>query len=90
MADEKIFYIIAREDFCEIVLKSNLSEKDLFADINFILSSKNYYKTMSVSQLFATKLNEDNFKFEIELKVDNSEMDPILSFINGMNYKQIQ
>ena len=38
MADEKIFYIIPRGDLCEIVLKSNLSERDLFADINFILS----------------------------------------------------
>lgn len=90
MVDEKIFYIIPREDLCEIVLKSNLSEMDLFADINFILSSKNYYKTISVSQLFAIKLNEDNYKFEIQLNVDKSEMNPILSFIKGMNYKQIQ
>ena len=45
---------------------------------------------MSVSQLFAIKLNDDNYKFEIQLNVEKSEMDPILSFIKGMNYKQIQ
>ena len=90
MEEKKIFYIISLENLAEIVLKSELSESDLYNDINFILLSKNYFKTMSVSQLVSIKLNDDNYKLQIQINVDESEVDQIVSFINSMNYNQIQ
>ena len=90
MDENKIFYIIPRGNFFEIVLKAKLSEDELFKEINFIISSGNYYENISVNQLWSTKLDDDVYKFEIQFNIDESENDKIISFVNSMNYNQIE
>ena len=89
MEEKKIFYIIHRENFFEIVLKSNLLENELFADINLILSIIEYHKSMSISQVWSIKVSDEEYKLEIQINADKSELDSILSFIKGMKYIQI-
>lgn len=91
MDEKKIFYIIPRKNLFEIVLKSNLMENELLADINLILSITNYHKTMSISQLWSIKVSDDKYKVEIQIHVDkDDELDAILSHIKGMNYIQVE
>ena len=90
MDENKIFYIIPRENFFEIVLKAELSEEELFNEINFIISGGNYYKSMSVNQLWSTKLNDNIYKFEIQLNIDESDKEKFILFVNSMNYSQIE
>lgn len=86
MDENKIFYIIPRENFFEIVLKAKLSEDELFREINFIISGGNYYESMSINQIWSTKLDDDVYKFEIQFNVDENEKEKFISFVNSMNY----
>lgn len=90
MDENKIFYIIPRENFFEIVLKAKLSEDELFREINFIISGGNYYESMSINQIWSTKLDDDVYKFEIQFNVDENEKEKFISFVNSMNYNQIE
>lgn len=90
MDEKKIFYIIPRENFFEIVLKAKLSEDELFREINFIISGGNYYESMSINQIWSTKLDDDVYKFEIQFNVDENEKEKFISFVNSMNYNQIE
>ena len=89
MDKNKIFYIISRENYFEVVLRAKLSEDELFREINFIISGGNYYESMSLNQLWSTKLEENLYKFEIQFVIGDSEKDKFISFVNGMNYNQI-
>ena len=90
MDENKIFYIIPRENFFEIVLKAKLSEDELFREMNFIISGGNYYESMSINQIWSTKLDDDVYKFEIQFNVDENEKEKFISFVNSMNYNQIE
>ena len=90
MDENKIFYIIPRENFFEIVLKAKLSEDELFREINFIISGGNYYESMSINQIWSTKLDDDVYKFEIQFNIDENEKEKFISFVNSMNYNQIE
>ena len=82
MDENKIFYIIPRENFFEIVLKAKLSEDELFREINFIISGGNYYESMSINQIWSTKLDDDVYKFEIQFNVDENEKEKFISYFN--------
>ena len=68
----------------KIIDKNNTNE------INFIISGGNYYKSMSVNQLWSTKLNDNIYKFEIQLNIDESDKEKFILFVNSMNYSQIE
>lgn len=89
MENNKIFYVVSYEDYFEIVLKSILSEKGVFDEINIISAFQTFGKTINISNIFVVKLLNDNYKMEIEFKIDAEEKDMIIDLINKTDYIQI-
>lgn len=87
--ENKEYYIINHGNYFEMLLRANLSEKDLFGEINMILSIGKYHETVSFPQLISTKLYDDSYKLEIQIHLDESEKNKVIGFIEGINYNLI-
>ena len=89
MENNKIFYVVSYEEYFEIVVKAVLSEKGVFDEINIISAFQALGKTINISNIFVIKLLNDNYKMEIEFKIDAEEKDMIIDLINKTGYVQI-
>lgn len=89
MDNNKIFYVISYDDYIEIVLKATLSEKGVFDEINIISAFQAIGKTINISNIIVVKLLNDNYKLEIEFKINPEEKDMIIELINKTDYIQI-
>ena len=89
MENNKIFYVVPYEEYFEIVVKAILSEKGVFDEINIISAFQALGKTINISNIFVIKLLNDNYKMEIEFKIDAEEKDMIIDLINKTGYVQI-
>lgn len=89
MENNKIFYVVSYEEYFEIVVKAILSEKGVFDEINIISAFQALGKTINISNIFVIKLLNDNYKMEIEFKIDAEEKDMIIDLINKTGYVQI-
>lgn len=87
--ENKAYYIINHEEYLEILLRATLSEKDLFREINLILSIGKYNETVSFPQLISIRLDEDNYKLEIQIILKESEKKKVIGVIEGINYNLI-
>ena len=89
MENNKIFYVVSYEKYFEIVVKSLLSEKDVFDEINIISAFQAFGKTINISNIFVVKLLDDNYRLEFEFKIDAEEKDMIVDLLNKAGFIQI-
>ena len=89
MENNKIFYVVSYDNYFEIVIKAILTEKGVFDEINIISAFQALGKTMNISNIFVIKLLNDNYKMEIEFKIDSEEKDLIIDLVTKTGYIEI-
>lgn len=82
----KSYYIVHKDDLYKVILESNLYEEDLFNDF-FVLFLDNNFK---ISKFSMNRLLDDSFESEIQLIVNKSEIEDLISIIEDLKYIKLE
>ena len=82
---DKFFYKIDSEDFCKLILESNLDKTDLFLDIIELLDDYSEF----ISKIIIHKSLEEHFESQIQITVSKSKIELLTKNIRNLNYKDL-
>lgn len=87
--NDRIYFIIPHNENLEIFIRAFVDENDLIEEIQGIKLQEHYRKSLKITQIIATRIMDDKYKFEAQFFIGNDEKDQLINSIEGMNYSKL-
>lgn len=87
--NDRIYFLIPHKENLEVFIRAFVNENDLVEEIQGIKLQEHYRNSLKISQIIATRIADDKYKFEAQFFIDNDEKNQLVNAIEGMNYSKL-